>query len=59
MNSTKTREPIQTSLWWDRSTRIHPELMQRLKQDTHDQARTLDEAARKRQYLQDSVKNLR
>lgn len=39
--------------------KIHPELLQRLKQDTHDQARALYEIAMKRQYLQDRVKSLR
>lgn len=44
MNNIESRKPVQLPLW-DSSTRIqcrnqiHPELMQRLKQDTHEKAR--------------------
>lgn len=42
-----------------RKHKIHPELLQQLRQDVRDQARALYEIAMKRQYIQDRVNDLK
>lgn len=58
-NGKLTKQYQRIRYTYNRRHEIHPELLQRLKQDTHDQARALYAVAMKRQYLQEHVKNLR